>query len=43
MPHLVKVKIEDPVDNEDGTVTTTVVLDPLPEHLINFHCLQVPM
>ena len=37
MSKLVKVIIEDPVDNEDGTVTTTVTIDPLPEPLKEFH------
>lgn len=36
MSNLVKVIIVDPVHNEDATVTTTVVLDPLPEPLKKF-------
>ena len=36
MSNLVKVIIVDPVDNGDGSVTTTVVLDPLPEPLKTF-------
>ena len=37
MSQKIKVTIVDPIDNGDGTVTTTVVLDPLPEPLKDFH------
>ena len=37
MSQHIKVTTVDPIDNGDGTVTTTVVLDPLPEPLKSFH------
>ena len=37
MSNLVKVKIDDPVDNGDGTITTVVVVDPLPEPIKDFN------
>ena len=37
MSGLIKVTIVDPIDNGDGTVTTTVIMDDLPEPLKDFH------
>ena len=37
MSGFVKVKIHDSVDNGDGTISTTVILDPLPEPSKTFH------
>ena len=37
MSGFVKVKINDSVDNGDGTISTTVILDPLPEPSNTFY------